>query len=193
MSEVYKPTNQERDPRYNMEPGIAIVQGSPYALEMQKFEQFPSKYGGTPGNPYVYREFPRMLYRAQLYNGALTCMAAPPNPLEFADPREYERKDELARKFSESCTRVVNTEAEMQRAFEDNWRKTPAEAVAALEGREKSRADAAAHRNYEDRSMSDKAKAEIKAEAEARGGEHIAEMPVQRAKRKYTRRAKPAA
>ena len=195
MSEEYKPpTNQERDPRYNMEPGIAIVQGSAYAKEMEKFEQFPSKYGSNPGRPYVYRPFPKMLYRAQMYNGAMTCMAAPPNPLEFNDPREYERKEELARRFNESCTRIVHSEAEMSRAFEDNWREGPAEAVACLQKREQSRADAAAHRNYEDRNMSDTAKAEVKAEIEARGGEHVPEMPeAPRVKRKYTRRAKPAA
>jgi hypothetical protein len=131
----------------------------------------------------VEREFPKMLYRAEHYHGKALCMAAPPDPIEFPTGREFEHADEAARKFSEKCQREVNDEREMSRAMEDGWRESPKEAVKYLRGRERDRSTAEAHRNYEDRNMSDLAKREIAEEREARGGEHIVSMPEKRRRR----------
>jgi hypothetical protein len=43
---------------------VIVAQDSPDAKEMVKWEQFPSVYGPVPGNPYVYRPFPKATYRA---------------------------------------------------------------------------------------------------------------------------------
>ena len=68
--------NEQTDPRYNREPGIVLIPGSNYVNEVAKFEQQPTKYtvGTVPGNPYVFRPFPKMLFRAELYNGKAICM-----------------------------------------------------------------------------------------------------------------------
>jgi hypothetical protein len=177
---LYRPSNQERDDLYNREPGIVVVPGSNYANEMQKFEQFPSKYGNAPGNPYVYRPFPKMVYRAEEWKGKVACLAAPPDPSEFANPAEFQRTEEQARKFTDRCCRVVQNETEYLTARADGWRENPADAMTAGLERQRSVGTAAAERNYDDRNMGELAKREIIAEVSERGGEHVAEMPRRR-------------
>jgi len=173
--------NQETDPRYNTEPGLAVVYGSAYQREMRKFEQFPYSQwaGGDPGNPYVYRPFPKMLYKAERYNGAVVCMAAPPDSHDFTDNRAYERAQEAARRFTEKCQRVVNDEREYARAREEGWQESPQEAVEHVHRRDAAVSEAAAHRAYEDRNMSPAAKEEIAA-VEAKTDDHVAEVPQKR-------------
>jgi len=42
---------------------IVIPRGTPYAEEMRKHEAYPTEFGQGM-RPYVYREFPKMLYKA---------------------------------------------------------------------------------------------------------------------------------
>ncbi len=189
MSETFRPWNQEKAPEYNREPGIAVIPGSNYQKEMAKFEQFHSKYTGAegPGNPYVYRPFPKMVYRADKYEGKVVCMAAPPDPYAFQmhpDPtRAYQNAQEAALRFSEKCQRIVNDEVEYSRAHEDGWRDSPDEAVAHVLSRDQAVSTAAAERNYADRNMSEKARAEI-AEALSNADGHLAEIPERPRRRK---------
>lgn len=155
--------DQETRTDWNREPGIIVVPGSNYANEMQKFEQFPSKYGPNPGNPYHYRPFPKMVYRAEEWRGQIRCMAAEPDPNEFTNPNEYNRAFEAARRFTERCQLVVRDEREYQRAAENGYRESPQEAVEYLQNRVAEQSRAAAERNYADRNMSEPAKAEAKA------------------------------
>lgn len=159
--------------------GVVIVPGSNYQRELGRFEQFPSKYTGDegPGNPYRYRPFPKMVYIAKKFKGKIVCMAAPPHPVEFVNPKEYERADEAAAIFTRECQRIVNDETEFQKAMEAGYRESPAEAVEHAEKREDRKADATAERNYDDRHMSDKAKAEARAKEDAAGAEHLPEIP----------------
>lgn len=159
--------------------GVVITPGSNYQREFGKFEQFHSKYTGDegPGNPYRYRAFPKMVYIAKKYKGKVVCMAAPPHPLEFANPKEYERADEQAALFTKECQRIVANEAEYQKAMEAGYRESPAEAVEHAMSREEKKADATAERNWDDRNMSDAAKAEARAKEEAAGAEHLPEIP----------------
>lgn len=172
--------DQERSRDWNREPGITIVPGSNYAREMEKFEQFASKYGQSPGNPYKYRPYPKMLYRAQVWQGRIACMASASDPLAFPNPADYQRADEQARRFTEECQRVVKDEREYQAALENGYRETPAEAVEYLEARQRAQGQAAAERNYADRNMSEAAKAEAAEavqEAFSERGEHLAAVP----------------
>jgi hypothetical protein len=172
--------DQETNKDWNREPGILIVPGSNYAKEMQKFEQFPSKYGPNPGNPYVYRPFPKMVYRAQIWQGKPLCMATPPDPMAFPNPADMQRVEEAARRFNENCQRIVMDEHELQVALEGGYREDPNEAVKYLEARQRAEANAAAERNYEDRLMSERARAEAKAEvrrAFEEEGRHAGEVP----------------
>ena len=185
-----RPRNQETDPRYNRESGIAIIQGSNYANEMQKFQQFPSAYGNEPGNPYVYRPFPKMVYRAQEWKGSVVCMAHPGHPDEYTTPDHYRMAEERAMRFTLSCQLTVNDERELQAAKENGYRESPAEAVECLKGKQLDRSLSAAHRNHEDRNMSEPAKREIAAAHEEIDG-HVAEIPERpRQKRKYVRKVK---
>lgn len=169
--------NQETHPSFNREPGIAVIPGSPYAEYMARFESTTT--GGFPaGNPYTYRPFPKMLYRAQRWQGAPACMAAPPDPLMFTNPGEFSRAEQLAQRFNEGCQMTVKDDREMQKAMESGWRESPTEAVAYLVQRGKDESLLDAHREYEDRNMSHAAKAELQAERDARGGDPVPEMPV---------------
>ena len=171
--------NVETAEDYNREPGIVVVPGSTYAKEMAKHEQFPSKYGSTPGNPYTYRPFPKMVYQAQVWQGKVVCMATV-EPNAYVNPAEQLRAEEAARAYTERCQRTVNDQMEYQRALESGFRESPAEAVEYLEAKQRSIADAAAERNYADRNMGEKAKAEAAAEVQrafTEEGSHAAEVP----------------
>ena len=172
------PHNQDTDPELNRKPGVILVPGSNFVNEVAKFEQWPSKFtvGTQPGNPYRYRPFPKMVYRAQRFNGSPTCFAPEPDPLDYRDPREAERAQLSAQKFNQQCQRIVNDEQELQRACEDNWRESPQEAVECLIERDKARNVEVAHREYDDRNMSDAAKREIRAAKAAAEGEPVPEV-----------------
>jgi hypothetical protein len=184
----------ETAPDYNREPGIVVVPGSNYAKEMAKHEQFPSKYGETPGNPYVYRPFPKMVYKAELWQGKPVCMAAV-DANAYINPSEQLRAEEAARAFSERCQRTVNDQMEYQRAMEAGFRESPTEAVEYLEAKQRAIADAAAERNYADRNMGDKARAEAAAEVKRafnEDGQHAAEVPAKPIKRNHSEAMKAA-
>lgn len=184
MSQDITPRDQEKDPRWNMEPGLVLTPGSREVAEYARFEQLPSKYtvGTVPGNPYTYRPFPKMVYRAERYpgTGKLCCMAAPPDPAEYEDPRKAEHAQVLAQRFTEKCQLIVRDEVEYSRAMESGYREGPAEAIAHAEGREDAIARATAERNYEDRNLSDAARRESEAVVAAAGGQHVPEVTRER-------------
>lgn len=185
------PANPETDAAWNQDPQVLINPGSPHSKEMQKHEQFPSKYGANPGNPYKYRPFPKAMYRAQLVGGVARCMAAPPEPHQFDNEEAYRRAKMQAVAFDRECYQTAQDEQEMQRLMESNWRPTQAEAIAVLEGKEKNRSTATAEREYADQHMSDAAKREIRKAKDEVGGEHLPEIPRKRvARRKKVSRKK---
>lgn len=116
--------------------------------------------------PYHFEPFPQMLYRAiRRPDGVVVCDAE-----------------------SRACIHVVQSEAELSRAVEAGWRLSPPDALAFFESRERSKADAAAHRAYEDRNMGDAARAEAQAADDATH-EHVAEVPEQRRQRGRPRKS----
>lgn len=181
MSEIPHVVNQETDPRYNTEPGLAVVPGSNLQKEMARFEQFHSKWttAAGPGNPYTYRRFPAMLFRAEYRDGKPQCMAPQPDRYDFRDDRQFQHAEEAARRFTDRCQRIVKDESEQQRAMEDGWRTSPEDAIAYLKAREDGVSREIAHRNYDDRNLSEQAKAEITA-AELEAGEPLPEIPAKR-------------
>lgn len=175
--EEYRPRSQDTDPEYNQKGGVVVVPGSPLAKEMERWEQFPSKWGQNPGNPYVKREFPLMVYRAQKISGKPFIQMPEPMTHDFQTRDSY--KAALAKKesFDRGCQRVVQDETELSRAMEDGWRPTPDEAISHALSRDESVARAAAEREYADSRLSEAAQAEVKAAKEAVGGEHLPEIP----------------
>lgn len=155
------------------------------ARELAKFEQFPSAITSTygVGNPYRYREYPRMLYKAfRDENGQIKSIKGEPHPAEFQRSLDPSNALRLAQEavvvWNSQCTKVVGNDAEYQAARESGWCPSPTDAVAWCQAREHSQAQAVAERNYQDRNMSDKAKAEA-ARADAATMEYVAEVKEQ--------------
>jgi hypothetical protein len=154
--------------------------------ERAQFEQFP----GTewcpaplrPGNPYHFRQYPRMLYCARQIPpgfpgaGKWAISMDPPQNFGFRTPEDWERARQAAMRFTESCQCVVNDEREHGRKREsgEGWCDSMPDAMEWRKKLEDQIGVAAAERNYTDRRMSDKAKEESAA-AEA---EHFGHLPV---------------
>jgi hypothetical protein len=107
-------------------------------------------------------------------------LGAPPDPLAFEKPDHYHRACEAHDRFNQSCTLIVKDEMEMQKAMEGGWRESPSEAVTCLIERDKLISRQDAHREYEDRNMSEAARAEVAAVKDARGGEPVPEKVEER-------------
>jgi hypothetical protein len=112
--------------------------------------------------PYAHQPFPRMVYRAMRTDDGSVVVTHP-------EPA-----------VASQCQLTVKDQAELQRALESGWREHPDEAKALLESRRRKVADEAAHRAWDDRNMSDAAKAEA-AQAEAAAGiDHVPEVKAKR-------------
>jgi len=146
---------------------ILITPESELGKELAKHER-PANYNpDAPEN-----QFPRMLYMANKRPDGVVSVN------EISDA-PFGGVTGASEGFNRTCQKIVKTEAECIKAMEQGWRKTQAEAIERHEAKSKSIADAAAHRAYEDRNMSEAAVAEAKA-AEAETVEHVAEVPRKR-------------
>ncbi len=116
--------------------------------------------------------FPQMLYMAQKRPDGVMSIGETSDAIFGGQPGAAEA-------FTNRCQCVVESEQEMNLRLEQGWRKTPQEAYARMQAKDDARSTAAAHRAYEDRNMSDAAKAEV-AQAEAESEEQLAEVPEKR-------------
>lgn len=160
--------------------GIVISPDSALGKELAKWEQHRTKYVSDeeqPGNPYTYRPYPKMLYRAQPHpiSKQTRCMDVEPDVLQYATVQEYERALNMITRFNTACTRIVMSDDEQRRAMNDGWRESPDLAMAAAEQREIELSTLAAERHYKDRSMSEKAQAEA-AEADRSTSAHVVDV-----------------
>jgi hypothetical protein len=187
MSEIEILPTPANDPEFNREPGILVTPGSAHQVYMAKFEQLPhSKWAfGNPGNPYVFRRWPAMMFHAERRNGQIKCMDTEPQRYEFQHEANYLQAIEGARHFTAKCIRTVAGQEEWARAMNDGWRDSPDDAIKACEERENVKSTVIAHGNYEDRNMSERALAEKDAAIAAEGG-----VPLPEIKRKPVRRTK---
>jgi hypothetical protein len=125
-----------------------------YKKEMARWDRKKSQ-GGM--NADGFERFPQMLYKAQLQPLS--------NKYEVCLPRDIISADKTvvilsAEQFNASCQLIVNDEREYERARAEGWRDSQNEAMAYHEALQQDIARAAAERNYADRNMSEKAKAE---------------------------------
>lgn len=171
---------------------VRINPGGQEAKERAKFEQHPSyltEVWGV-GNPYVYRPFPKTLFKAHAnprHGGQMMWREPEPHPYAFSRPEEHAHAVLAAAAFNASCLVEVKDEREMQKYLEMGWRKEPSEAMEFVEQKRDANFQAAGERNYADRNMSEKAKAEIAAAEAASDGEQVMEI-----KEKPRRRGRPA-
>lgn len=139
--------------------GIHLPAANAYIHERAKFETLPVPYGdgvimplsteqGGRG-PYVYQPYPRMLYKAGRPTGTRVELVA---------------------------SLVVHSEGEERVQRGQGWAIGPDEAVQAVHDQDHELAVLAANRNYNDRGMSEKAKAESNA-AEVESSQHLGEIP----------------
>lgn len=153
------------------EGGIVWNPASAYVKEMRKWEQFPSEWTirSQPGNPYVYREYPKMLYRAQQDHKTqrYVCLLPPPDPYLFERPDQLDREQLRIETFNRSCTRIVRDESEERIALGQGWAKDPKAAMEQREAEERAIGNAAAEAAFQAARMSEKARAEFKAAGDA--------------------------
>lgn len=157
--------------------GIEWSSESVHAKELSKWNR-PKRDGGMNCNGF--EQYPRMLYKAQ--QNPLS------NRFEVLLPRDVISLDKTtvllsAEAFNASCQMTVSDQREFEAAKADGWRESPKEAMAYYESLQQDIAVAAAERAYQDRNMSEKAKAEV-AKVEAASPVHVAEIPEQPKKRK---------
>lgn len=139
--------------------GVVHNPASPYAREMRKWEMGYSPYG-PPGRP-------REQVGHQAYPAAFYKMKRSASNGDFVVEHYREAADETEARNLESL----------------GYREGRVAAIALVESREQEIAVAAAERNYRDRNMSEKAKAEA-AQAEDATSAHLAEVPVTPIKRR---------
>jgi len=136
---------------------------SDYARERRKWEAYPTQYG-EPERPFVFREYPLMLYRAK---------------------RKPEGgKDPILEQV------IVEDDQQERNMHSRGWVRGPDHAIKVLEESERGLAQAAAERAYQDRLMSDRAKAEAAAIDETTIS-HLGEVPITPIHKKGWPKGKP--
>lgn len=152
-----------------------------------EFEQFPSeatfKVHKQPGNPYQYREYPAMVFRARKdRSGKFAVGAEIPPEWTFATRDLYDRAKEQAHQFAAGNQRVVKSDAERAAAHREGWRDSPEEALELAQAERTEVSNETAQRHHEERSMSEAARAEA-AQFDAENPGHqpvIPEQPIRR-------------
>jgi hypothetical protein len=160
--------------------GVVINPESELGKEMLKWEQFP-RHGmdGSliqPGNPYTYRPFPKMLYKAvKGDDGRIRCLDTLAPIHLFPTMDAYQRESNRVEAFNTSCMLQVGSVEEMERAKRQGWVEGgPDKAIAALKALEDDISTAAAEANAKAVGMTAKAKRE-RAARDASTDEHLPE------------------
>lgn len=158
---------------------IVYPQSGPLAEELAKWEQHRTKYvpdDMVPGNPYVYRPYPRAMYKAvKKANGKVVCMETPPNSYAYLDEKSYERACLEVESFNRQCYSEVKSEEEHKKARNEGWRDTPTEALQFFEACEQAIGNAAAEANWGAKRMSARAQDELK-QANEQTHEHVTDI-----------------
>lgn len=178
--------------------GVIITPQSELGKELRKWEQTHTQYSidengeSKPGNPYVYRPYPKMLYKANaLANGKPSCMAPAPQVWDFTSMDQYERALLTAETFTKSCQKIVKDEAAYAIAKGQGWAESPKDALELYEQQQQAIAQAAAEAAHAVQRMSEKAKAEHAA-AEKTTSAHVTDLvSVPKSKRGRKPKAKP--
>ncbi len=165
--------------------GIVRTGESEFDKEMAKWDT-PRRMGGY--GPDGYEAFPMMLSKAQKKaNGQYAVHEMPPMRWLYAPGQigdaQWDQAVLMAEEFTRRCQRTVRNQQEYERALADGWVVGQEQALAAAESYERAIADAAAHRAWEDRNLSEPAQREVAA-VEAETHEHVAEVPRKRGRPK---------
>jgi len=122
-------------------------------------------------------QYPKMLYKAQKrHDGKVVCLDTVPPPSPLLTAEQYDRQCQIVENFNRTCIRTVQDEAEEKRAFAEDWRVSPKDALEVHEKWERMMGDEAARLAHADRNLSEKARAEKQA-FEDSTPEHVAVVP----------------
>lgn len=165
---------------------IVINPASEYAKELRKWEQHHTAVAldengeSKPGNPYAFRPYPAMLYKARKRpNGQYSVVEGVPNAYHYPDAASYERACLEADSFNKSCQLIVHSPEQEQREKDRGWRNSPQEALAYAEALEQDMARAAAETAFHASRMGEKARTELR-EAEQVTHEHVVDVQPRR-------------
>lgn len=171
-------------------PSVIINPHSALGKELRKWEQHKTDLvptGTKPGNPYVYRPYPKMLYKAQKTRGGQwRCMEAQPHPYDYERQEVFERAMFTYEAFNQSCQKTVGDESEHQIAKGQGWAESPQAALELCEKQQMEIGNASAEVLAAARGMSEQARAELKA-GENTTAQHVVDI---KPKRKYSRKTK---
>lgn len=144
-----------------------------------------------PGNPYVFRMYPMMLYKAhecRLSNNKMLSAIEEPRRVLFtsgpAGDDAWMQAREEAQSFNSKCQRIVNDADEEARARSEGWAVGHEEAMKVHLAVEREVALVAGQRNIADAGMSERALAERDAFEAANFG-HQGEIKEQRTVKNY--------
>lgn len=159
---------------------VQINPASEYAKELRRWEQHNTLLALDengemhPGNPYTFRPYPMMLYRANIWpkSGQPMTQAPIPDPYQFDRADQLERAQLEADRFNKTCQMLVDNEDQERAEKNNGWRNSPAEAMARYEAVQREIGNAAAERHAADARMSEKAQREAAA-ADAATHEHV--------------------
>lgn len=159
--------------------GVVINPNSEIGKELAKWEQFPANWNGErvdAGNPYVYRPFPQMVYKAtKREDGKIVCIETAPPVSLFTTMDSYQRECLRVDAHNQQACLTVHSPDELERAERNGWvAGGPLEAIAKLKAFEDEIANAAAEANAKAQGMTDKAQRERK-RREAATDEHVPE------------------
>lgn len=165
----------------------AVIEQLQRDMREGKVNRPPRPPGSEPTEPYVYQEYPKMLYHADYLAADAEWQSAQRRVVPALDlQRDLDIKAAQERK--DKATVIVRNGIEEQAMRRSGWRETPHAAKDVVLGVEADRAVDAAVRAFDDRRMSDAAKAEVEAHEEATN-DHVTDLP---APKKRGRPAKAA-
>lgn len=156
--------------------GMVVNPASALGKELRKWEQHPGPLGRNPGNPYTYRPYPKMLYKAQAQpNGQVRCLMDTPHPLAYQTPEAWQQAVQQKEYFDKTCVCVVDSESAERIKVGQGWCADPAAAMEQHEREQTAIFTASAEVAHSAQRMSDKAKRELAA-AEGETHEHVLDV-----------------
>jgi hypothetical protein len=169
---------------------VNLPPSSELMKELRKWEQHNTRFAMTedgdmkPGNPYVFRPYPKMLYRAQKnFAGKTVVMQPMPEAWHYASVPEYERACLEVETLNRRGQLIVDSEEKERIAAGQGWCVTQADAIEQAEREEQAIAQAAGEAAYAASRMSEKARAELKAADEVTH-EHVVDVQPRKRGRK---------
>jgi hypothetical protein len=145
---------------------IVISPESELGKELAKWEQHQTHYvgfGQSPGNPYVFRPYPRMVYKASLDpNGKALVLAPEPVRQRYLTDEAYFQAVAASDALTQANQRTVHSETEYEQARREGWREDPKAALAHYEQLQQEIATAAAEAAHAAQRMTSKAQEERK-------------------------------